>query len=96
MIVGQLESGRLGLEQALERYEAGVRHLKHCHQALRQAERKIELLVGIHENGVAVTRPFDDDAVSLEEKHAARSRRRTLPPENPPRTGSLLDEDPTA
>ena len=77
-IVGQLESGRLGLEQALERYEAGVRHLKQCHQALRQAERRIELLVGINENGTASTRPFDDEALSLEEKHAARSRRRTI------------------
>jgi exodeoxyribonuclease VII small subunit len=77
-IVGQLESGRLGLEQALERYEAGVRHLKQCHQALRQAERRIELLVGINENGTASTRPFDDEALSLEDKPAARSRRRTI------------------
>ena len=43
-IVAELESGKLGLSDALARYEEGVKHLKGCQQLLEMAERKIELL----------------------------------------------------
>ena len=46
-IVGELESGKLGLSDALARYEQGVKHLKACQQLLERAERKIELLSGV-------------------------------------------------
>ena len=78
-IVRQLEEGELGLSESLERYEAGVRHLRQCHQALEVAERKIELLVGVDAAGNPVTEPFDEGDMTLEEKAAARTQRRTRP-----------------
>ncbi|MEX2091032.1 MAG: exodeoxyribonuclease VII small subunit [Pirellulales bacterium] len=77
-IVGELESGKLGLSDALARYEEGVKHLKSCHQLLERVERKIELLSGMDAEGNPITEPFDErEHASLEEKAAARGRRRT-------------------
>lgn len=85
-IVHDLEDGDLGLAEALARYEAGIKHLRHCYDLLEQAERKIELLTGIDAEGRAKTVPFSEDepdAQISQEKPApkpARSRkpRRTL------------------
>jgi exodeoxyribonuclease VII small subunit len=85
-IVHDLEDGDLGLAEALARYEAGIKHLRHCYDLLEQAERKIELLTGIDSEGRAKTVPFaedEPDAETPQEKPApkpARSRkpRRTL------------------
>lgn len=77
-IVAELEGGKLGLSDALARYEQGVKHLKTCQQWLQQAERKIELLSGVDAQGNPITEPLDDQQFdSLEEKAAARGRRRT-------------------
>ena len=77
-IVGELESGKLGLSEALARYEQGVKHLKSCHELLARVERKIELLSGMDAEGNPITEPFDEqEHESLEEKAAARGRRRT-------------------
>ncbi len=77
-IVDDLEGGKLGLSDALVRYEQGVKHLKSCHQLLARAERQIELLSGVDADGNPITEPFDEqEHASLEEKAAARGRRRT-------------------
>jgi exodeoxyribonuclease VII small subunit len=77
-IVADLESGKLGLSDALARYEEGVKHLKSCQQLLERAERKIELLSGVDADGNPITQPFDEsDVDSLEAKAAARGQRRT-------------------
>ena len=77
-IVSQLESGTLGLSDALARYEEGVKHLKSCQRLLEMAERKIQLLSGVDADGNPITQPFDEgDAESLEAKAAARGQRRT-------------------
>lgn len=77
-IVAELESGKLGLSDALARYEQGVKHLKSCHHLLERVERKIELLSGMDAEGNPITEPFDEgEHASLEEKAAARGRRRT-------------------
>jgi len=57
-IVHDLEDGKLGLAEALARYEQGVKHLKHCFALLTQAEQKIELLTAVGEQGEAITEPF--------------------------------------
>jgi exodeoxyribonuclease VII small subunit len=81
LIVGELESGKLGLSDALARYEEGVKHLKSCHQLLERVERKIEILSGMDAEGNPITQPFDEqEHASLEEKAAARGRRRTSEP----------------
>jgi len=77
-IVAELESGKLGLSDALARYEEGVKHLKGCQQLLESAERKIELLSGVDAEGNPITAPFDEgDVDSIEGKAAARGQRRT-------------------
>ncbi|QDU55219.1 exodeoxyribonuclease VII small subunit [Aeoliella mucimassa] len=76
-IVGDLETGELGLGDALERYEQGIAHLKQCHAQLEQATRRIELLSGVDAAGNPVTVPFEDEQhESLEAKKQARTRRR--------------------
>ncbi len=77
-IVAELESGKLGLSDALARYEQGVKHLKACQLLLQRAERRIELLSGVDADGNPITQPLDDRELgSLEEKAAARGQRRT-------------------
>jgi exodeoxyribonuclease VII small subunit len=61
-IVGELEDGKIGLEESLARYEQGVALLKHCYGQLRQMEQKIVELTGQDENGNPLTKPFDHSA----------------------------------
>ena len=76
-VIRDLEGGRLELTDSLGRYEEGIRLLKYCHVTLNLAERKILLLTGVDSQGVATTEPFEDQALSLEEKKSSRARRRT-------------------
>ena len=76
-IVVDLESGELGLEEALERYEVGIRRLKQCHAQLAKASRKIELLSGFDASGNPITERWDDEHASLEEKQASRSAKKS-------------------
>ncbi|MDY0091907.1 MAG: exodeoxyribonuclease VII small subunit [Candidatus Vecturithrix sp.] len=56
--VERLESGELPLEKALEVFETGIRMSRLCTRKLEEAEKKVELLLGVS-NGEAQTRPFD-------------------------------------
>ena len=77
-IVEKLESGKLGLADSLEQYEAGAKYLKACYQLLSEAEQRIALVSGLDSSGKPRTAPFDaSDDESLEAKGSARSRRRT-------------------
>ena len=77
-IVHDLEEGEVGLADAIQRYEEGIKLLKQCHGLLECAERKIELLSGVDASGNAVVQPFDDESsVALQEKGQSRSRRRS-------------------
>ena len=91
-VVRQLEDGQLGLSESLACYEEGVRYLKQCHQALAAAEKKISLLTAIDSEGQAEVEPFDEQAMSLDEKQAARSRRRSGQAEPPPDPEDELDQ----
>lgn len=59
--VVRLESGNLGLADALEEYERGIRSLKQCHQLLERAEQKIALLTGLDTEGNPVSQPYAHD-----------------------------------
>lgn len=61
-IVHLLEEGDLGLSEAMQRYEEGVKLLRRSYEMLEGAERKIELLSGVDAEGNPVTQPFDDTA----------------------------------
>lgn len=78
-IVADLESGELGLDRSLSRYERGVQHLKHCYRLLEKAERKIRLLQNLDDDGRAHLEPFEDNESTLESKAPSRSRRRSRP-----------------
>lgn len=79
-IVRLLEEGKLGLSEALARYEEGVTLLRQSFELLERAERRVELLAGIDAEGRPITKPFDDTtAASLEEKARKRSQRRSAP-----------------
>ncbi|MBC8357081.1 MAG: exodeoxyribonuclease VII small subunit [Planctomycetes bacterium] len=82
-VVRQLEDGQLGLSESLAQYEEGVRHLKHCHQTLAAAERKIELLTSVNDEGNVETEAFDDEESSKRERKKTRSRRRSEGPRKP-------------
>lgn len=43
-VASELESGDLGLEESIARFEKGIRLAKYCHDRLDEAERKIEIL----------------------------------------------------
>jgi exodeoxyribonuclease VII small subunit len=82
-IVEALEEGQIPLADSLARYEQGIKLLKQCYQSLSQAERRIELLNRVDSAGKAQSEPFDDSAISLEEKAQSRSRRRSRSAESP-------------
>jgi exodeoxyribonuclease VII small subunit len=63
-IVHLLEEGDLGLNEALERYEEGVKLLRQSYDLLQRAERRIELLSGVDAEGNPITQPFDDTATA--------------------------------
>jgi exodeoxyribonuclease VII small subunit len=44
-LVSELEQGDLTLDQALQRFEDGVKRLKTCRELLQQAEEKVKILV---------------------------------------------------
>lgn len=78
-IVSEMESGQLTLTESLEKYEQGIHNLKQCFAALEKAQRKIELLVNLDDDGNLVTQPFNDEATFREPDSA--------------RTSPSLDED---
>ena len=43
-IVEQIESGQIGLEESIARYEEGIKLIKQCRTILDAAEKKIQLL----------------------------------------------------
>ena len=87
-VVHDLEEGRLGLGEALARYEQGVKHLKQCYQLLEEAERKIELLVGMEEDGTPITEPFDVDSAAADQSAGRRRQRKAARSSD---TGSRVD-----
>ena len=88
-VVRRLEEGQLGLGESLECYEEGVKQLKHCYRALEETERKIELLAGVDAEGNPVTETFDDADMTLDEKAASRSKRRSRPEVSHPKDGGV-------
>lgn len=57
-LVAELESGQLGLEPAIERYQAGVELLKQCQELLRGYRKRVEELSADAEQAL---RPYPGD-----------------------------------
>ena len=74
--VRDLEDGRLGLDDALSRYERGVGLIKDCHGRLRQAEQRILLLTGTDDDGRPLLQPFQHEATAAVKAEPARRMRK--------------------
>ena len=64
-MVRELEDGRLGLEDALDRYEQGIGLIKSCYQQLQQAEQRILMLTGIDDEQQPILQPFKHEATAV-------------------------------
>src|SRR5581483_7741731 len=79
-IVRDLEEGRLGLDEALARYEQGVRLIKECHARLQLAEQRILILTGV-EQGQPALQAFRHEATApARPGPGTRLRRKTEEP----------------
>ena len=90
-VVRQLEDGKLGLSESLARYEEGIKYLKTCHTALEEAERKIELLTAVNEEGRPTLEPFDEDDGGDEKIRSRRRSRSTNKKTEPPSADADVD-----
>lgn len=58
-IVQQMETGDLSLENALKKFEEGMKLSRYCSQKLEETEKKIELLTE-KADGTVDVRPFEE------------------------------------
>jgi exodeoxyribonuclease VII small subunit len=83
-IVARLEDGQISLSESLQLYEQGIKYLRTCYRGLENAERKIELLTGVDQDGRPRTTPLDDQELSLSERAESTGRhRKTSKPSRP-------------
>ena len=92
-IVGQLETGELGLAESLEHYELGIKRLNQCHQSLEKAERRIQLLSGFDADGNPITQPFDSELGDVDWNLEDRSPRKAGRARSSAGQQANLDED---
>jgi exodeoxyribonuclease VII small subunit len=92
-IVHLLEDGKIGLDEALGRYEEGVGLLRNAYEMLQRAERKIAVLTGLDSEGNPVLSPMED-AASFSLEDAATGRGPASPPRERtvPRRGRRTNE----
>lgn len=60
VIVEELESGQLSLEESLVRFEEGVHLARASQKKLDEAEAKVELLLAVSEDGTPETEEIED------------------------------------
>lgn len=73
-VMGDLERGELSLDDSLKKYEAGMQHLRSCYSALKNAEKKIQVLVDIDDSGNARLENFDHGATVAESQSSDAER----------------------
>lgn len=60
-LIDQIESGEIGLEDALKRYEDGTKLIQRCRGILDTAEKKIAELTVDTDESLAVDERMDDE-----------------------------------
>lgn len=73
--IRDLEDGRLGLDDALARYEQGVVLVRRCYAQLREAEQRILLLTGVDDNNQPILTPFKHEATFAARPDLPRRRK---------------------
>jgi len=96
--VAALEEGGLSLDDAIKRFEEGIKLAKRCEKALAEAEKKIEMLTA-NADGDLEAEPFgeeESDVPTEETGGGANPVRRTrhAPPETDPDVEEDEDDDP--
>lgn len=90
-IVEDLEAGNISLEEALKKYEEGVRLSGLCQKRLTQAEKKIEMLTRSLDGSLKKV-PFEyDDKGEVREEGEGKSSKKGRKAVSPP--GSADEED---
>jgi exodeoxyribonuclease VII small subunit len=96
-IVQQLESGSLGLEPSMARFEQGIALLRQCYETLETAEQRIELLTGMDADGNPRTAPFPAAETEVEVSVQIEQTEIEIASERPaPRKGSVEKRVPEA
>ena len=60
LLVEELESGTLSLDDAMKKFEEGVKLTRMCQKTLKEAEQKVELLLK-NSDGEDELMPFDNE-----------------------------------
>lgn len=77
-IVEDLEDGSLSLDDAIGKYEEGIKLSKLCAKRLELAKKKVEILMKA-EDGSVELKPFDESyAIEEKAKSGKKSRQTTL------------------
>ena len=76
-IVEALEGGELTLDEALKKYEEGVRLTRACQSKLQEAEKKIEILTRSL-SGELKPVPFDADQFNSTSEPSAQPAKRSV------------------
>lgn len=74
-IVEELEEGDISLDEALGKYEEGIRLSKLCAKKLELAKKKIEILMK-SEDGSVHPVPFNEEELSAKEKPRQETKKR--------------------
>lgn len=74
-IVSDLENGNIPLEEALEKYQEGMRLSGVCQKKLEAAKKKVEILLKA-EDGSLELKPFDEKSVDGEEEGKDTKKKR--------------------
>lgn len=72
--VDDLEGGGLSLDEALERYEEGIRLSRLCSKKLEVAKKKVEILLKSADGSIEL-KPFDEKAAE-DEKASVETKRK--------------------
>ncbi len=91
-IVRRLEEGEIGLNEALARYEEGVKLLRRCYDLLENVERRIEVLSGVDAEGNPVAVPMEEPPSGASGRRRGRSGSATGP-SSPPSQGGATTRD---
>src|SRR4051794_38951708 len=88
-VVAALETGELGLDAALAKYEEGVRLLSLCHGLLDGVQRRVAVLAGVDDSGNLEAAPFDPAAADRDPPPTPRAE----PPSRTRRRAAKPDDD---
>ena len=73
--VRDLEDGRLGLDDALARYEQGVGLVRRCYAQLARCRATYSQLTGVDENNQPILTPFKHEATAPTKMDLPRRRK---------------------